>query len=433
MPSGTAIEITYGSLNLVDVRLWSETRAHIRTFDSKKVTEIEVMMTVTGQLAGNASAADRATDLAAIISDAEAEGQAFTLEQDGVTLVTLDPASNVNEGPHVSHVIPSQDMFKVGYNVPVVLSVRARIDPQGAGPILARSEEIDKQTNDKGFLVKTIRGELKVARGNSAEGQLTTVRPAVPSGFDQREAYTLDANDLKMTYAFTQTEREDDPPGSAGAGSSWSVQAAANSEGMETWVLSGRLVYPQRKVPTESDVDALIAKHFPSNVDVVNRSVTREFNERALSFAITGSRPFGKGGIYMFQQTVRVRVARSRRYFLAVDSGGKDERQDFARPAVEVTQAGTAIGAGGYPAFPTISSILQESDVDEPVQEVGRLTFDPRDGTIVAGRINWSYRGRILNKIDAGKIATFKDVLGDPKDIAAKHPVSGQTAAAKVA
>lgn len=431
MPTGTALELTYGSLNLVDLREWAENRTNIVTFDSKKVAEIEVTLTIRGQLGGNTTAAERAADLAAIISDAEAEGQTFTLEQDGTTLVSLDPSSNVNEGPHVSVVIPGQDMFKFGYNVPIVFTVRARIDPQGAGPILARSEEIDKITDDKGFLTKTIRGELKVARGNSAEGQLSTVRPTRPAGFDQREAFTLDANDLKMTYQFIQTERQDDPPGSAGAGSAWSVQASANSEGTETWVLSGRLVYPNKKNPTESDVDALIAKHFPSNVDVVNRSVTREFNERALSFAITGTRPFGKGGIYLFQRTVRVRVARSRRYFLAVDAGGKDERQDFARPAVEVVDTGTAIGAGGYPAFPAF--ISQTSDTDENIEDVGRITFDPRDGTIVAGQITWSRRARILNKIDAGKIANFKDVQGDPKKIAAKHPVSGQTSSAKVA
>lgn len=432
MPSGTAIEATYGSLNLVDLREWSERRSPVRTFDGKEILEYEVTLSFVGQFDGNTSAGDRATDLAALITDLEAQNAAFTVEQDGTTLVTLDPATNCNQGPHVTYEIPTQsDPYKFGYNVPVRVTVTGRVDPQGAGVILARSEEIDRQTNDKGFLTITTRGELKVARGNSAVGQLATVRPSVPSGFDQRESYSTDANDLIMRYQFTQTEREDDPPGSAGAGSTWSVSATMDPQGREVWVLSGRLVYVDRNKPTESDVDALADKLFPSGVEIQTRSVTLGLHDSSLAFNVSGIRAWAKDKFLLFQQTIRVRVARSRRYFLSTSRDGKDVRQDYARPVVEVVQTGRAIGQGGYPAFP--SFILPDSDVDEPIEEVGEIEVDPTTGKVLSGAITWTHRGRILNQVDAGKIANFADVLKDPKDMLGDHPQIGATSKASVA
>jgi hypothetical protein len=432
MPAGIAVEATYGSLNLIEVRSWEMERNEIRSFDEKQILEYEVVLTFLAQFDGNTSAANRATDLAALIADLEAQNAAFVLEQDATPIVTLDPAVNTNQGPHVRYHIPDQsDPYKFGYNVPVQVTVTARVDPQGAGPILARSEEIDKAVDDKGFLTVVTRGELKVARGSSAEGQLATVRPATPVGFDQRESYSLDANDLIMRYTFTQTEREEDPPGNAGAGSTWNLAATADSMGREMWVLSGRLVYVGRNKPSEGDVDTLVAKHFPAGVQVQNRSVTNGLHDNSLSFQITGTRAWGKNKFFMFQQTIRVRIARSRRYFLSVDASGEDERQDFARPAVEVTQSGRAIGQGGYPAFPAF--LLPEADVDEPVTDIGDLEVDPTTGTVLSGAITWSYRGRILNKVDAGTIADFAAVLKDPKEIIGQYPHVGAKAKANVA
>jgi hypothetical protein len=58
---------------------------------------------------------------------------------------------------------------------------------------------------------------------------------------------------------------------------------------------------------------------------------------------------------------------------------------------------------------------------------------DPTTGTVLSGAITWSYRGRILNKVDAGTIADFATVLKDPKEIIGQYPHVGAKAKANVA
>jgi hypothetical protein len=203
-------------------------------------------------------------------------------------------------------------------------------------------------------------------------------------------------------------------------------------DGREVWTLGGRLVYVDRKKPTETDIDSLAATLFPAGVQILTRSVTQGFDDSSLSFTVTGTRAWAKDNFLSFRQTIRVRIARSRRYFLSVDPSGDDERQDFARPVVEVTQTGTAEGQGGYPAFPAF--LLPDADLDEPVTEIGELVVDPTDGKVVSGAIAWAYRGRVLNKVAAGQIADFTTVLQSPKSLEGEQSkAKGQTSSASVA
>lgn len=421
---------TYNGETFSQVRNWSLNTVDERTFDGKKVKKQRLTYAFSAYYGGLANASSRNTKLATLRTKLEEPEKRFQLTMDSTDILDLDPASNVIEGPFVTYSVPDRDALKWGYNVPVEVSVEVVVDVQGSGTILARSEEVTTEIDDEGYETRTTRGEIKVANGNSALAQLSTVTPAARSGFDRRSNYRTDANDLEMEYEFTDVEsREANNP--AGPGSQWQVQANVTDDGQELWVVSGVLKFAKGIAANEGAVDTLVAQLMPGGALIVNRNMTLIPNENSIRFTVSAKRAWGKNGVYMFIQSVRLRQAKTRRYYQATDSSGDDVRQDFARPVVEVTQSGSAIGHGGYPAFPT--QLFDGEDLDEPAEDMGRLGVEPTTGVVAWGAISWQYRYRLLNQTEAGETKKFEDLAKKPAELQNAYPTTGEKSTAKVA
>lgn len=426
------MDAVYNGVTFSQIRSWTVAQADVRTFDGLDLLAIEVTCTVVGQYTGNADATARKADIDQLIQKLGERGKDLQIKQDGGTVIFELLASAVHpDGPFATFEIPgSPDPWKSGFNVPFTLTVKARIDPQGTGPILARSESYNTVTDKKGFTRRTIRGQVSVKLGSGGvAAQQTAITPSVPTGYEREVAdFTRDNNDLVAEYMFVDVEQADSNPTTA-VEARWSVSLSIQN-GQENWAISGSLVYAKGKKPREGDIDLLVKKYFPSDASIVTRAPALNPRDNTLTFTVTAVRGYGKGRLMQFQETIAVQVVRSRRVFKSLSKSAPDVRQEPVRPDVTVVQSGSATAQGAIPSFPALFKSAQ--DLDDYNDALGEITHTP-DGKLATAQITWNRRFTLLNALAAGQIGTFASLAASPASIASQHPMANQRAKGTVA
>lgn len=427
-----AVTIEYNGGALGTVLTWELRRTPVAAFDGETVDYYEVHLEVTGFYAANANATAREVDLAALKTACETAGQTCTLKQDGTTLLSFTAANTIRGGNVAAFSVPGAlNGFKAGYSIPFAFSLKTFQDQQGAGPILLQREATVLDTDQDGLITRTIQGQLRVAKsaGTTALAELAGVEPATPSGYDRIRTQTTEDDELlSLTYVYVDQELGSSG-GSGGAGTQWQVGLSV-ANGTETWSIAGTLVGGNSTLPTESQVDALVRRHFPSNVSLTQRDISRNQNKRELTFSVAGVVGLGKGKMLAYSARVSLTMDRHDTIFQAIGGGGPDVRQDALRPAITLQESGRAVGQGTAPAFPPL--LGKQTDIHRHMDELGEIVTGP-DGKIVSVEITWERTYRLLNEVEPGGLPDFKALAVDPATYEANHPMQGAKTQGKVA
>lgn len=419
-----ALSFTYNGETFTILRAWTKQRTPVPTFDGLDVLSFDVSYVCEGIFL-KTTAADRKTDIDTLKAKLGEHGKDFKITSNAVDIIELLAADAHGDGPFPELTIPgSGEPLKLGQNTPFTFTIRGRIDPEGAGTILAQSEQKTRSFDKKGMETRTIRGQIKVAVGSSAEGEIATITPALPAGFEnERSDFVIDDDDLVMDYTFIDRQTNESNPTNAKE-ASWTVALTTNN-GMETWVLAGRLEFETGKAIAESEVDTLIDQYIPDDASITTRSVTAGPRENTLNFTITAVRAYAEGNHLEFRQTYTLRAINQRAVFKAVGKQGDDVRQDTVNPDLFVIQTGSAKGHTAFPAFPDFE--FDVDDVIENEQTFGEIVFD-QEGQIAEANISWRYRGQVINEISDAKDANISTQFLSQSDAEDAHPASGQQA-----
>ena len=183
-------------------------------------------------------------------------------------------------------------------------------------------------------------------------------------------------------------------------------------------------------LPTESQVDALVKRYFPSNVSLTQRDISRNQNKRELTFTIAGVVGLGKNKLLAYSSRVSLTMDRNDTIFQAIGGGGPDVRQDALRPAITLTESGRAVGQGAAPAFPPL--LGKQTDIHRHADDLGEVVVGP-DGKVVSVEITWERTYRILNEVQPGGLPDFKTLAVDPTAYLQNHPMNGAKTQGKVA
>ena len=246
-----SLSAEYQGVTLTPLLGWSVVETPVATFDGKKAMET-VRTYVVRTYFQNATAAEKKADFDTIEAALQKAGGTLKITQDGVLVAELKPADTYAGQPHASVAVPDQaaDRLKAGFNVPLTLTVTGTVDAPSGTTIIASAQETSVATDKKFIQTRTVKGQVRVQHGASASGQLSTVDPGTPAGFERESSVvTTDDQDLRMDYTLVDRQRATSGQKQTTAAEERYATRLSVQDGRETWTLTGRLSYLQTQTP----------------------------------------------------------------------------------------------------------------------------------------------------------------------------------------